>query len=464
MKKRNLTDDERHRVVCLLFESCKNGKPAHGKMNEVASMFNVTRKSIFSIWTAAKQQRVHEVPINVRSKIKGKKGKERIPCPLEAIMALDVSKRTTLKRLGKAIGHASSTYHRWVKQGLIKSHTRSIHPALSEDHKHIRLHFVMGKLVFDRLLRCVMFKDMGTIIHIDEKWFYMTNPKCRYYIGSNEALPYRSCKSKRYITKIMFLAAVSSQHTKKMEKFCLMERLVYGHLLTKNQQKEKVRIGKLDNAKPHISGKDKDFMEAANSDGLTSTKTVEQLVQNVTEAYEAETVETLDNVFLSLQSCMVEIMQKRGHNNYPLPHLAKAAQRRQGTLPRDLTVNEDLICDSNSCVNCEQATETHEHLFGSCVYSSQIIDGVEQWLCRRISGSNLNCTKLHKRVARMALMATWYCIWKYRNECRLSLTLATPRRVIKEIQSIVKARILQKIQTVMPQKDKEWLLSLDIHV
>ncbi|XP_074278418.1 uncharacterized protein LOC141602008 [Silene latifolia] len=111
------------------------------------------------------------------------------------------------------------------------------------------------------------------------------------------------------------------------------------------------------------------------------------------------------------------------------------------------------ICDSNSCVNCEQAAKTHEHLFGSYVYSSQIIDGVEHWLCRRISGSNLNCTKLQKLVVRMTLMATWYCIWKHRNECRLSLTLATPRRVIKEIQSIVKARILQKIQTVMPQRD-----------
>ncbi|XP_074290311.1 uncharacterized protein LOC141617040 [Silene latifolia] len=418
MKKPHLTDDERHRVVCLLFESCKNGKPAHGKINEVASMFNVTRKSIFSIWTAAKQQRVHEVHINVRSKIKGKKGKERIPCPLEAIMALDVSKRTTLKRLSKAIRHAPSTCHRWVKQGLIKSHSSSIHPALSEDHKHRRLHFVMGKLVFDRLLRCVMFKDMGLIIHIDEKWFYMTNPKCRYYIGSNEALPYRSCKSKRYITKIMFLAAVSrptykengevlfdgkvgiwpftyqepaKRKSKNREAGTIVTKPVES--ITKAVTKEalinlvipaikekwpasasKNITIQQDNAKPHISGKDKDFMEAANSDGFNikltqqpanspdlnildlgffrsiqsiqdenPAKTVEQLVQNVTEAYEAETAETLDNVFLSLQACMVEIMQKRGHNNYPLPHLAKAAQRRQGTLPRDLTVNEDLV-------------------------------------------------------------------------------------------------------------------------
>ncbi|XP_074283325.1 uncharacterized protein LOC141607874 [Silene latifolia] len=98
-----------------------------------------------------------------------------------------------------------------------------------------------------------------------------------------------------------------------------------------------------------------------------------------------------------------------------------------------------------------------------CVYSSQLLMVLSNG-CAGGSLVQINRTKLRKLVARMALMATWYCIWKYRNECRLSLTLATPRRVIKEIQSIVKARILQKIQTVMPQKDKEWLLSLDIHV
>ncbi|XP_074304590.1 uncharacterized protein LOC141639336 [Silene latifolia] len=298
--------------VCLLFESCKNGKPRHGMMNEVAAKFNVTRKCIFKIWTAAKRQREHEVPINVRSKIKGKKGKARIPCPIEVIMALDKSKRTTLKRLGKAIGHSPSTCHRWVKEGVIKSHTNSIHPALSEDHKIIRLHFVLSKLVFDRILRCVMFKDMGCIIHIDEKWFYMTNPMCRYYIGSNEALPYRSCKSKRYITKVMFLAAVArptykengevlfdgkigiwpftfqepaKRRSKNREAGTLVTKPVES--ITKKVTKEAF-INKVipaikqkwptsasknisiqqDNAKPHFNGKDKDFMEAATSNGF----------------------------------------------------------------------------------------------------------------------------------------------------------------------------------------------------
>ncbi|XP_074300989.1 uncharacterized protein LOC141632333 [Silene latifolia] len=122
------------------------------------------------------------------------------------------------------------------------------------------------------------------------------------------------------------------------------------------------------------------------------------------------------------------------------------------------------VCDSSSCVNCAQAIETHDHLFGSFVHSLHIIDGIEQWLGKRLAGSNLNCTQMQKKVVRLALMATWFSIWKQRNECRLSLTLSTPRRVIMEIQSIVKARILQKLRNFMPNRDREWLLSLSIPV
>ncbi|XP_074315657.1 uncharacterized protein LOC141651864 [Silene latifolia] len=312
MKKPNLSDDERHRIVCLLFESCQKGKPEHGKMQEVAAKFNVTRKCIFNIWTKAKKQRQDEIPINVRSKIAGKKGKERLPCPINVIMALDVSRRTPLKRLGKAIGHSPSTCHRWVKEGIIKTHTNAIKPALTQDNKHLRLHFVMGKIVFDRLLRCIKFFDMGTIVHIDEKWFYMTKPTSRYYIGSTEPAPYRACKSKRYITKVMFMCAVSKPTykengevefdgklgiwpftfeepakrnsknrvagtivtkpiesiTKKETKDCILNLVISAikHKWPATASKE-ISIQQ-DNAKPHINGNDKDFLEAARSDGF----------------------------------------------------------------------------------------------------------------------------------------------------------------------------------------------------
>uniref|UniRef100_H3G778 Uncharacterized protein n=1 Tax=Phytophthora ramorum TaxID=164328 RepID=H3G778_PHYRM len=44
---------------------------------------------------------------------------------------------------------------------------------------------------------------------IDEKWFNMYKASNGYYLASDENLPYRSCPNKRYIGKLMFLAAVA---------------------------------------------------------------------------------------------------------------------------------------------------------------------------------------------------------------------------------------------------------------
>ncbi|XP_074302960.1 uncharacterized protein LOC141637300 [Silene latifolia] len=200
-----------------------------------------------------------------------------------------------------------------------------------------------------------------------------------YYIGSNEAALYRSCKSKRYITKVMFLAYVSrpiykdngeglfdgklgiwpftyEEPAKRRSK-----NIVAGTIVTKPIESITKKVTKealinlvipaikqkwpasaskeisiqQDNVKPHINEKDKDFPEAAISDGFNikltqqqanspdlnildlgffrsiqslqdeyPANTVEELVKNVIEAYEAETAGTLDNVWLSLQACM----------------------------------------------------------------------------------------------------------------------------------------------------------------
>lgn len=54
-----------------------------------------------------------------------------------------------------------------------------------------------------------IFKDMYNIIHIDEKWFYMTKKIEKYYMLPDEEDPIRTCKSKNFIGKVMFLVALA---------------------------------------------------------------------------------------------------------------------------------------------------------------------------------------------------------------------------------------------------------------
>lgn len=53
------------------------------------------------------------------------------------------------------------------------------------------------------------FHNMHNIIHIDEKWFYISKASKRYYLVPGEEEPLRTCKSKTFMTKVMFLAAVA---------------------------------------------------------------------------------------------------------------------------------------------------------------------------------------------------------------------------------------------------------------
>ncbi|ETV71522.1 hypothetical protein H257_13185 [Aphanomyces astaci] len=50
---------------------------------------------------------------------------------------------------------------------------------------------------------------MHNVVHVDEKWFYLTTVKGKFYVYDDEVLPHRQAKSKRFITKVMFLCAVA---------------------------------------------------------------------------------------------------------------------------------------------------------------------------------------------------------------------------------------------------------------
>ena len=68
---------------------------------------------------------------------------------------------------------------------------------------------------------------------------------------------------------------------------------------------------------------------------------------------------TLDNVSLSLQSCMLEIMKVKGQNCYKILHIGKASLRRSAQLPENLQVPLELF---NECISYLRAEDSIEGL------------------------------------------------------------------------------------------------------
>ena len=58
-------------------------------------------------------------------------------------------------------------------------------------------------------MECEMFVDVFDEIHVEKRWFYLTQVSCKYYLGKEEGDPYRSTKGKMFTTKVVFLAAVA---------------------------------------------------------------------------------------------------------------------------------------------------------------------------------------------------------------------------------------------------------------
>lgn len=72
----------------------------------------------------------------------------------------------------------------------------------------VRVHFVLKHLESSTLHMSPTYDGIFYTIHIDEKWFYMTRASQNFYMLPCEPLPHRTCKSKKFITKIMFMSTI----------------------------------------------------------------------------------------------------------------------------------------------------------------------------------------------------------------------------------------------------------------
>ena len=85
-------------------------------------------------------------------------------------------------------------------------HTSSLKPTLTEENKMSRMELVLSFVDKNNPSK---FENMEDLIHIDEKWFYLTKDGQHFIISADEEEPYRHVQHKSVLTKIMFLCAVA---------------------------------------------------------------------------------------------------------------------------------------------------------------------------------------------------------------------------------------------------------------
>lgn len=115
------------------------------------------------------------------------------------IRNIPLNRRKTVRALAGALNIPKSSLHRRIKNGDVKVCTSPLKPFLTDANKEKRIMFILRQLHFFENGK-IRFPDMFDMVHIDEKWFYLTEEKGRYYLEKDEIEPHRQVKSKRFIT------------------------------------------------------------------------------------------------------------------------------------------------------------------------------------------------------------------------------------------------------------------------
>nr|XP_033513608.1 uncharacterized protein LOC117278272 [Nicotiana tomentosiformis] len=373
IRKRRLKIEEHHAIAEWLLKESKNGVAKHGSLKQAVILLNTSRSTVERIWQQTKLSVANGTPLNVSPHIVGRVGRKRIHVDINMVKEIPLCRRTNIRSLACAMDMSTSTIFRRIKEGAIRPHTNAIKPHLTEENKKARLQFCLSMIESGTLNSNPIFSDMFNYVHIDEKWLFLSKKSEKFYLlpEEQEPNPYRSCKSKNFITKVMFMVVVTHPRlaedgtelfSGKIEIFPFVFKEPVKRN-SKNRLNAPIFIQQ-DNARPHLSVNDLQFTEATQQDGFDirlcfqppnspylnvldlrfsraiqslqhqmASKTIDELVNAVEKSFNDMKVERLNHVFLTLQSCMVEVMKDKGENNYKVPHTKKDMLERHGTLP-----------------------------------------------------------------------------------------------------------------------------------
>ena len=115
--------------------------------------------------------------------------------------------RKTYRSTAKAMGVSLNTVQRMLlQQDVGHIHTSSLKPTLTDEKKVSRMELALS---FIDKNNTNTFENMEDLIHIDEKWFYLTRDGQCFIIAVDKDEPYRHVLHKSFLMKIMFLCAVA---------------------------------------------------------------------------------------------------------------------------------------------------------------------------------------------------------------------------------------------------------------
>lgn len=170
------------------------------------------RRTISRVWARAIENYANPHVQTFRaSPRKNKTGRRRQWIPeevREAVKEVPIHRRRSLRSLSGALRIPLTSLFRMKQQqddAVILPHTNSLKPLLTPEHQFQRVCYAVMHLNENDH----KYDGFYQHVHVDEKWFFLTEQQMRMYLAPGEEAPLRVCQKKDHIVKVMFLAAVA---------------------------------------------------------------------------------------------------------------------------------------------------------------------------------------------------------------------------------------------------------------
>jgi hypothetical protein len=233
-KYRQTTAAERQSIFYACRAAMVDGRLKNGFQRELAVQMGFERKTICRQWLSMSRtlapllsnhpESTHNAIILANSHIlfgtaqnqrrAGKYQYDRESIK-EEVRAIPLKQRRSVRNLSARIGVPQTTIQKIlnpnpvrVKSDVLIRHTSKLKPTLTELNKLTRFEFCLSQVNPITLgMRTPRFWSQYDKVHIDEKWFHLTQDGERYILVDGEEPPKRTVKHKSYILKVMFLCA-----------------------------------------------------------------------------------------------------------------------------------------------------------------------------------------------------------------------------------------------------------------
>lgn len=214
---------EKLQCIRLLHLRCNDGVLARGSLKAVSGQLGVSFTRVSRLWkifqnTPAPLLNLTPQKKNARLGLR----KHDVVAMKQSIIEVDLRHRKTYRDLSRELGMAVSTVHDYkVRDKVLRRDNSRLKPRLTPQNQVHRMLHACGQVAPNG----EEFENHFDSIHIDEKWFFVDQDKQGFLVivPEDEVLEedevpealqkeentYRSIKSKNFIPKVMFLAAVA---------------------------------------------------------------------------------------------------------------------------------------------------------------------------------------------------------------------------------------------------------------